>query len=98
MAVRAHVRPDGTVERTEYTADSLVPAPGGEDANPTEIRDAIMLEIAGTLMDATFPRRRNHPSSPSPSSSTDAEETEKETECGRGASRRWRGYRKTVLS
>ena len=55
VAVRAHVRPDGTVERTEYTADSLVPAPGGEDANPTEIRDAIMLEIAGTLMDATFP-------------------------------------------
>ena len=57
VAAKVLVNGDGGVERVQFTADSLVPSPegvGGE-LSATYIRDAIMLEIAGTLMETTFP-------------------------------------------
>ena len=57
VAAKVFVKRDGGVERVQFTADSLVPSPegvGGE-LSATDIRDAIMLEIAGTLMETTFP-------------------------------------------
>lgn len=55
LTLRVHVAADGRVERVKWLADTLVPAPGDELPSPTEIRDAIMLEIAGTMMDVVFP-------------------------------------------
>lgn len=46
---------DGAVEKVTWLADTLVPSPGDDLPSPTEIRDAIMLEIAGTMMDTAFP-------------------------------------------
>lgn len=55
LSLRLSVASTGAVEKVTWLADSLVPAPGDELPGPTEIRDAIMLEIAGTMMDTTFP-------------------------------------------
>lgn len=55
ICLRLSVAADGTVEKVKWLADSLVPSPGNELPSPTEIRDAIMLEVAGTMMDTSFP-------------------------------------------
>mmetsp|Transcript_33912 Transcript_33912/g.85372 ORF Transcript_33912/g.85372 Transcript_33912/m.85372 type:complete len:390 (-) Transcript_33912:69-1238(-) len=55
LTLRLSVNPRGAVEKVAWLADSLVPSPGDELPSPTEIRDAIMLEIAGTMMDTAFP-------------------------------------------
>ena len=53
-ATQTHTPPTDCIP-TIWLADSLVPSPGDELPSPTEIRDAIMLEIAGTMMDTAFP-------------------------------------------
>ena len=55
VVVRVNVDANGRVTGTEWKADTLVPAPAPNLPDPTEVRDAILLEIAGTFMDATFP-------------------------------------------
>jgi hypothetical protein len=52
---RLSVAADGAVQKLTWLADCLVPSPGDDLPSPTEIRDAIMLEIAGTMMDTSFP-------------------------------------------
>ena len=55
LSLRLSVAATGAVMSVRWLADSLVPAPGDELPSATEIRDAIMLEIAGTMMDTAFP-------------------------------------------
>jgi hypothetical protein len=55
VVIRVNVNADGSVGGTEWKADTLVPVPAPDLPDPTEVRDAILLEIAGAFMDATFP-------------------------------------------
>lgn len=60
VAVKVTVEPDGSVSEARFSADALVPAPegvgGGEEGvSATEIRDAIMVDIAGAMLETTFP-------------------------------------------
>ena len=55
VVIRVNVDANGAVTGTEWKADTLVPAPAPNLPDPTEVRDAILLEIAGTFMDAEFP-------------------------------------------
>ena len=60
VAVKVAVEPDGSVSEARFSADALVPAPegvgGGEEGvSATEIRDAIMVDIAGAMLETTFP-------------------------------------------
>jgi hypothetical protein len=55
VVIRVDVNADGSVGGTEWKADTLVPVPAPDLPDPTEVRDAILLEIAGAFMDATFP-------------------------------------------
>ena len=55
VVIRVDVNADGSVSGTEWKADTLVPVPAPDLPDPTEVRDAILLEIAGAFMDATFP-------------------------------------------
>ena len=55
VVIRVNVNADGSVSGTEWKADTLVPVPAPDLPDPTEVRDAILLEIAGAFMDATFP-------------------------------------------
>lgn len=55
VVIRVNVDANGVVTGTEWKADTLVPAPAPNLPDPTEVRDAILLEIAGTFMDAKFP-------------------------------------------
>lgn len=52
-----NVAPDGTVSNLRFASDTLTPIPLPDAPSETDIRDAIMLEIGGALMDTRFPAR-----------------------------------------
>jgi hypothetical protein len=59
VVVAVTIEADGTVSKTEWTADTLVPTPGICDVSPSAIRDAILLEIAGAFLSfAGFPKSK----------------------------------------
>jgi hypothetical protein len=51
------VAPDGAVTNLRWTCDSLTPIPLPELPSETDIRDAIMLDIASSLLELKFPAR-----------------------------------------
>lgn len=51
------VAPEGKVTNLRWTCDTLTPIPLPELPSETEIRDAIMLDIASTLLELRFPPR-----------------------------------------